>query len=433
MHDHPAGNVWGASAIMIAAEIGSGILPLAWALAQLGWITGPLAFLFFFFSATVSTSVLLSSCYQSPDPQRRQTTYEDAVRTFLGERHVVMYGIVNGLNLFGMAIGDIIASSLSVMAIMKFHCFHVDHGKDGCHMNRITFMLATGFFQVLLSQIPEFDKQWQLFYIEPFLSCIYSTFLIALGIAKISETGEFRGSPTGISIGRVTLFEKISRTFLAVADIAFAFRAYANAIFEVQKMKKAIMISSAFMTFLYLLCSCLSYAAFGDHSTPRDLLADFGFGFNSPYNWLLVTANVALVIQCVGAYQVHSRALSDVIEAAVTRRFPTLIAREIIIPCFRPYELKYLFRLVWITIFHVTTTLISMGLPFFNDVVGLIGALGFWPLTVYFPVQIYIVQKGITKWSTKWILLQILSALCFIITIAGAAGSIAGFVLDLET
>ncbi|KAG2663366.1 hypothetical protein I3760_16G025600 [Carya illinoinensis] len=425
MHDQP-GNVWSASAIMIAAVIGSGILPLAWALAQLGWITGPLVFLFFFFSATVSTSVLLSACYQSLEPQRRQNTYEDAVRTFLGERHVVMYRIVNGLNLFGMAIGDIIASFLSVMSIMTFHCFQVDHGK--CHMNRITFMLATGFFQVLLSQIPEFAKLWQLFYIEPFLSCVYSTFLIALGIAKISETGEFRGSPTGISIGRVTLFEKISRTFLAVADIAFAFRAYANAIFEVQdkvespplgleKMKKAIMISSAFMTFLYLLCSCLSYAAFGDHSTPRDLLADFGFGFNNPYNWLLVTANVALVIQCVGAYQVHSRALSDVIEAAVTKRFR--------------FKLNC-FRLVWRTVFAVTTTLISMGLPFFNDVVGLIGALGFWPLTVYFPVQIYIKQKGITKWSTKWMLLQILSVLCFIITIAGAAGSVAGFVLDLE-
>ncbi|XP_042964515.1 amino acid permease 3-like [Carya illinoinensis] len=257
----------------------------------------------------------------------------------------------------------------------------------------------------------------------------------------VCETGEFKGSLTGISIGRVTLCEKISRTFLAVADIAFAFRAYANAIFEVQdkvespveKMKKAIMISSAFMTFLYLLCSCLSYAAFGDHSTPRDLLADFGFGFNNPYNWLLVTANVALVIQCVGAYQVHSRALSDVIEDALTDRFPTLITREIIIPGFRPYELKYLFRLVWRTIFVVTTTLISMLLPFFNDVVGLIGALGFWPLTVYFPVQMYIEQKRVTKWSTEWILLQILSVLCFIITIAGVAGSIAGFALDLET
>lgn len=98
MHEQP-GNVWSESAIMIAVVIGSGILPLAWALAQLGWIIGPLVILFFFFSTTVSTSVLLSACYQSMEQQRRPNAYQrmtvrsnyfayqDAVRTFLGEFH----------------------------------------------------------------------------------------------------------------------------------------------------------------------------------------------------------------------------------------------------------------------------------------------------------------------------------------------------------
>ncbi|XP_040998963.1 amino acid permease 3-like [Juglans microcarpa x Juglans regia] len=439
------GNVWMVSAIILAAVIGNGVLPLAWAMAQLGWISGPLVMLFFF-AVTVSTSFFISECYHQSHVEPT-LGFQGAVRTYLGEIHVLMYRIVHGLNLFGLTIGDIIASSLSMMALMKFHCFDVNHGKDGCHMNINSFMIAIGFFQVFLSQIPAFDQLWQPFYVEPFLSFIYSTFLIALGIAKISETGELRGSLTGISIGTLSLFGKgkISRIFLAVGDIAFAYRDYsANTIFEVlqekvesspselKKMKKAIMISSAFMTFLYMLCSCASYAAFGDHSTPRDLLADLGFGFSNLYNWLLVAANVALVIQCVGAYQVHSRALSDVIEDAVAKRFPTQITREIIIPSFRPYKLN-LFRLVWRTIFALTTTLISMLLPFFNDVVGLIGALGFWPLTVYFPVQMYIEKNKIPKWSTKWILLQSMSVLCFIVSIAAAAGSIAGFVLDLET
>ncbi|KAF7816821.1 amino acid permease 3-like [Senna tora] len=74
-----------------------------------------------------------------------------------------------------------------------------------------------------------------------------------------------------------------------------------------------------------------------------------------------------------------------------------------------------------------------MLLPFFNDIVGLLGALGFWPLTVYFPVEMYINQKRITKWSTKWICLQMLSMACLVISVAAAAGSIAGIVSDLET
>ncbi|MBA0849016.1 hypothetical protein Goshw_010073 [Gossypium schwendimanii] len=79
------------------------------------------------------------------------------------------------------------------------------------------------------------------------------------------------------------------------------------------------------------------------------------------------------------------------------------------------------------------TTLISMLLPFFNDIVGLLGAIGFWPLTVYFPVEMYISQNKIAKWSTRWLCLQILSIACLIITIAAAAGSIAGVILDLKS
>lgn len=81
----------------------------------------------------------------------------------------------------------------------------------------------------------------------------------------------------------------------------------------------------------------------------------------------------------------------------------------------------------------IITTVISMLLPFFNDVVGLLGALGFWPLTVYFPVEMYIAQKKIPRWSTRWVCLQVFSSGCLVISIAAAAGSIAGVLLDLKS
>ena len=63
---------------------------------------------------------------------------------------------------------------------------------------------------------------------------------------------------------------------------------------------------------------------------------------------------------------------------------------------------------------------------------GLLGALGFWPLIVFFPVEMYIVQKRIPKWSTKWICLLMLSAVCLVISLAVAAGSIGGMVDQLK-
>ena len=43
---------------------------------------------------------------------------------------------------------------------------------------------------------------------------------------------------------------------------------------------------------------------------------------------------------------------------------------------------------------------IAMLVPFFNDVVGLLGALGFWPLTVFLPIQMHIKQAGLSSMLT---------------------------------
>jgi len=98
---------------------------------------------------------------------------------------------------------------------------------------------------------------------------------------------------------------------------------------------------------------------------------------------------------------------------------------DIPIPFFGLYQLNF-FRLVWRTIFVIMTTLISMLLPFFNDVVGILGAFGFWPLTVFFPIEMFIAQKKIARWTSRWVGLQIISMTCLLISFAGVA-------LDLKT
>lgn len=80
------GTVWTASAHIITAVIGSGVLALAWAIAQLGWVAGPAVMLLFSF-VTYYTSTLLSACYRTGDPVtgKRNYTYTDAVRSNLGK------------------------------------------------------------------------------------------------------------------------------------------------------------------------------------------------------------------------------------------------------------------------------------------------------------------------------------------------------------
>lgn len=86
------GTVWTASSHIITAVIGSGVLSLAWAIAQLGWIAGPMVMILFA-AVIYYTSNLLASCYRTGDPVtgKRNYTYMDAVRANLGKN----YGITH--------------------------------------------------------------------------------------------------------------------------------------------------------------------------------------------------------------------------------------------------------------------------------------------------------------------------------------------------
>ncbi|GAB4844139.1 Amino acid permease 3, variant 2 [Ancistrocladus abbreviatus] len=438
------GTVWTASAHIITAVIGSGVLSLAWATAQLGWIAGPII-MFLFSLVTYYTSNLLSECYRSGDPVtgKRNYTYMDAVRSSLGGIQVKICGMLQYVNLFGVAISYAIAASISMMAIKRSNCFHASGGKNPCKISSNPYMIIFGVTEIFFSQIPDFDQIWWLSIVAAVMSFTYSTIGVGLGIVQVAENGKIMGSLTGISVGVVTPIDKIWRSFQALGDIAFAY-SYSMILIEIQDtvksppseyktLKKATLISIAVTTLFYALCGCTGYAAFGDMA-PGNLLT--GFGFYNPY-WLLDIANAAIVVHLVGAYQVYSQPLFAFVEKAACEAFPDsqFITKETKIPIpglKQPYNLN-LFRLVWRTIFVVITTVISMLLPFFNDVVGLLGALGFWPLTVYYPVEMYIVQKKIKKWSSRWVCLQILSFACLVITVAAAAGSVAGIVDDLQT
>jgi amino acid permease len=78
--------MWTAAAHVITAVIGSGVLSLAWSMAQLGWVAGPVMMLVFA-AVTALQSTLFADCYRSPDPEHgphRNRTYAGAVDRNLG-------------------------------------------------------------------------------------------------------------------------------------------------------------------------------------------------------------------------------------------------------------------------------------------------------------------------------------------------------------
>ncbi|KAG6534509.1 hypothetical protein ZIOFF_008412 [Zingiber officinale] len=244
------GTVWTASAHIITAVIGSGVLSLAWAMAQLGWAAGSVS-LVLFSVITLYTSSLLADCYRTGDPcyGTRNYTYMAAVKSNLGP----------------------LSSRIATI------------GKAA-------------------KQIAVFPPA------SSWLGSAWSKSLCLSAKSVISgEIGET--SITGTVVGvDVTAAEKIWKSFQALGNIAFAY-SYSLILIEIQDtlrspaenkvMKRATVVGVAVTTVFYILCGCLGYVAFGNKA-PGNMLT--GFGFYEPF-WLIDIANICIVVHLLGAYQ----------------------------------------------------------------------------------------------------------------------------------
>ncbi|XP_050246126.1 probable amino acid permease 7 isoform X4 [Quercus robur] len=438
--EHPlqrTGNLWTAMAHIITGVIGSGVLSLAWSMAQLGWIAGPLAMLFFA-AVTVVATFLLCNCYRTPDPEYgpgRNRSYLEAVDMNLGKTNAWVCGFFVHLSLFGTGIAYTITSAISMRAIQKSNCYHKEGHEAACSFGDTSYMLLFGVVQIVLSQTPDFHNMDWLSILAAIMSFTYSFIGLGLGFAKVVGDGYVKGSIGGISTSSAA--DKIWLVAQAIGDIAFAYP-YSLIVIEIQDtlkspppenqtMKKASTIAIVVTTLFYLSCGGFGYAAFGD-DTPGNLLT--GFGFYEPY-WLIDFANACIVLHLLGGYQVYSQPLFANVERWFADKFPSsgfvndnYTLKLPLLPEIRLNLLRLCFRSIYV----VSTTAIAMLFPYFNQVLGVLGGLNFWPLSIYFPVEMYFKQMNIEAWTTKWILLRTFSMFCLLVTLFSLIGSIEGLI-----
>lgn len=431
------GSTISASAHIITAVIGAGVLSLPWVIAQLGWVAGPIA-LAIFSCITFYTSSLLADCYRYPDPRfgKRNYNYSEAVGTFLGQRMQMACGIIQYVNIFGYSVGYAVTAVVSMVAIFKASCFHKrGFGETSCSTSNIPFMIGFGICEVILSQIPNMSELTVLSTVATLMSFCYASIGVLLSVNKVAKGNTGKTTVTGVEIGpEFSVADKVWSSFSAIGDIQVAF-SFSLLLLEIQdtmkgpsenkKMKMANLISVTTTTVFYALCGCVGYAAYGNDA-PGNMLS----GVYDPM-WLVVLANVCIVVHVVGGYQVYNQPLYAAIESWSSKKWETsrFVNHEypVRIPGFKNKKCHInMFRIVWRSGYVIVVTLIAMVLPFFNDILAFLGATGYWPLTIYFPIAMYISRKEIRKYSLKWILLQSLSGFCLICSIAAVCGAIRG-------
>ncbi|KAG8635897.1 amino acid permease 6 isoform X2 [Manihot esculenta] len=439
--------MWTASAHIITAIIGSGVLSLAWSIAQLGWIAGVGALLAFS-CITYYTSGLLADCYRYPHPVnggKRNYTYKAAVRAYLGEKKHKACGFVQFILLSGSAIGYTITASISMRAIRESNCYHKGGHGASCKYSSSWYILGLGITEIFVSQIPNFHKLSWLSIIAAIMSFAYAAIGLGLALVKVISGDGGRTTLSGIEVGmNLTTEDKIWRMFRAIGDMAFAC-AYSPILIEIADtlrssppetnvMKKANAIAVITSTTFYMMCGCLGYAAFGNNA-PGNMLT--GFGFYEPF-WLIDLANLCIVVHLLGAYQVLSQPVFNTVELWAKMRWPEskFVSREYPLSIgdkkFNNFSINLL-RVGWRTTFVVVVTVLAMALPFFNDILALLGALAYWPMAVYFPVEMHIAQNKIKRRSIRWLGLEILNFVCFLISIGVACSAIQGLNQGLHT
>ncbi|XP_021819329.1 amino acid permease 8-like [Prunus avium] len=438
--DKRTGTVWTACAHIITTSIGAGVLSLAWAMSQLGWVAGICTMLFCSLAALYAAT-LLADCYRFPDPVtgNRNYSYMEAVKANLGGTIFYKFcGWMVYLNLATIGVGFTITTAKSMVAIQKSHCHRKNGGDAPCMFSNIPHVVAFGIVEILLSQLSNFHKISWLSKLAAITSFGYAFIGIGLSLSKII-TGH-GGKPTVAGVD-LSSSEKIWRMFVAAGDIAFAC-SYALVLFDIQDtlkssqpenkvMKKAVSIGGLVMIIVFLMCGSLGYAAFGD-KTPENLLA--GFGDDMAF-WLVDMANVFIVVHIVGAYQILCQPVFRIVEILARRRWKRskFINRETPVRIGKMSFNINMFRLSWRTAYGVVVTFVAIALPFFSDMLALLGAIGYWPLIIYIPLEMHIEQKKIGKLTIRWFGLHLLSFLCLLLSLAAASGAIHGIYKSLNT
>ncbi|KAL0718247.1 hypothetical protein Bca4012_067569 [Brassica carinata] len=432
------GTLWTAVAHIITGVIGAGVLSLAWATAELGWIGGPAA-LIAFAGVTLVSAFLLSDCYLFPDANNgpiRLNSYSQAVKVYLGKKNQIVCGVFVYISLIGVGVAYTIVTATCIRAIFRSNCYHRKGHNATCSYGDKNnyFMLLFGVLQIFMSQIPNFHNMLWLSVVAAIMSFAYSSIGLGLAFDRIIEKRQIEGSVKGSPAENRGA--KVWLVFQALGNIAFSYP-FSIILLEIQDtlrspppekqtMKKASTAAVFITTFFYLCCGCFGYAAFGD-ATPGNLLT--GFGFYEPF-WLVDFANACIVLHLVGGYQVYSQPIFAAMERVLTDKYPQnkFITKSYGLSSQGVTVRVNPMRLCLRTMYVVIITGVSMLFPYFNEVLGVLGALAFWPLAVYFPVEMCILQKKIPVWTRQWILLRAFSLVCLLVSVLALVGSVYGLV-----
>ncbi|OEL23981.1 putative GABA transporter 2 [Dichanthelium oligosanthes] len=370
------GTWWHAGFHMTTATVGPALLTLPYALRGLGWWLGvaaltALAAVTFYCYLLVSR--VLDHCEASG---RRHIRFRELAADVLGSEwasYLVL--IVQTAINAGVSIGSILLAA-DCLQIVYLHV--APHG----HLKLYHFIIVVAVVLALLSQMPSLHS---LRYIN-FGSLIVSIgYTMLVSAACIYAGWSSNAPPKDYSLSS----SNSGRMFNAFLSISILASVFGNSILpEIQatlappasgKMAKALVLCYSVLSLTFYFPAITGYWAFGNQvrsNVLKSLMPDTG-PWLAP-TWLLILAVVLVLLQLIAIALVYSQVAYEIIETKSADAARGRFSRRNLVP-----------RVALRTAYVAGCAFVAAMLPFFGEIIAVVGAVGYIPLDVVIPVAMY--------------------------------------------
>nr|CAB3460595.1 unnamed protein product [Digitaria exilis] len=376
------GTWWHAGFHLTTAIVGPTVLTLPYALRGMGWGLG-LAALTVIFSVTFYAYFLVSRVLDHCEAR--------------GRRHIR----------FRELAADIMYSNLSPNGPLKL--YH--------------FIIIVAVVLAFLSQLPSFHSLRHINFGSLILSFGY-TILVSAACIRAGVSSNARPKDYSLSLSKS---EKTFNAFLSISILASVF---GNGILpEIQatlappaagKMMKALVLCYTVIFFTFYFPAIIGYWAFGNQvqsNLLKSLMPDEGPAL-AP-TWLLGLSVVLVLLQLFAIALVYSQVAYEIMEKNSADVAHGRFSRRNLVP-----------RVALRTAYVAACAFVAAMLPFFGDIVGVVGAVGFIPLDFVLPVVMYNIALAPPRRSPVYLVNVAIMVVFIGVGVIGAVASVRKLVLD---
>ncbi|XP_021911741.1 lysine histidine transporter 1-like [Carica papaya] len=370
----------------VTAMVGAGVLSLPYAMSNLGWGPGVVIL-------TLSWVTTLYTLWQMVEmhemiPDRRFDRYHELGQYAFGEK-LGLYIVVPQQLICEVGV-DIVYMVTGGKSLQKIHNLVC----KGCKEIKTTyFIMIFASVHFVLSHLPNFNSISGVSLAAAVMSVSYSTIAWTASVHKGVQPDVQYGYKGKDATDTVFNF------FTAMGDVAFAYAGH-NVVLEIQAtipstperkskgpMWKGVLVAYIIVAFCYFPVALIGYWMFGNNVEDNVLIS-----LEKP-TWLIVAANLFVVIHVIGSYQVYAMPVFDMIETVLVKKLH-----------FRPTRLL---RFVSRNIYVALTMFVAISFPFFGGLLGFFGGFAFAPTTYFLPcimwLAVYKPPKFGLSWITNWI------------------------------